>query len=297
MDSTFFQHPVIQTIAGLPHWSVSDKDKRPIHMGKLLAGRFSGEGAVDGNPPYTASLNEIRAKLGIPNNAAFYLDSVETGIMVLDIEPDCPQDIKDKFLQTDWIYAETSLSGRGYHLLYHVPACLAKYPAAQKKVVLKCRKDYEFHMFHWVTFTGNQLSLQPGTVPIDDEFERLCAIQKESVKADVDVTDQDPGDFPMKDDIVHLLMSVDYRKTPDDFSRDMSRYEFGMAGFYASRLRNILRCAAVVGNGHTYTDQECIWMVYLVLLEKLAYRPKHDQYRNNLPWLLSEAADNWAQNK
>lgn len=293
MDTRFFDHPFIQKITGYPHWTVSDKDKRPVHIGNILANRYQGEGAYDGNPPYTASLTEIRQRLGIPNNAAFYLDSVETGFMVLDIEPTCPDDVKKDLLATDWIYGEFSLSGKGYHLVYPVPSYLVDYPIAYKKPVIKCRKDYEFHMLHWVTFTGNMLPITPSARSIDDFFRPLCEAQVETIKGDVDVTDADPGDFPMKDVLLNLLMSADPAKTPSDYDNDMSKYEFGVAAFYGSKLMALLDCQAIKATGHTYTDQECVWLVYTVMVEKLKYRPKHDELRDGLPWLLYEASCSW----
>lgn len=294
MDTSFFDHPVIKSIQDIPKWTVSDKDKRPVHIGKILEGRYRGEGAVEPGPPYTTELTTIRSALGIPANAAFYLDSQECGLTVLDVEPVCPDDVKAMLLDTDWIYGETSLSGRGYHLVYPLPPVITNYPAAMNKVAMKSpTKDYEFHMLHWVTFTGNQLSVPPGTRSIIPMFEDLCKIQVEGISVDFDLSEEDPGDFPYREVLSKLLKDAGFRKTPDDYHGDMSCYEFAMAVFLGGKLRNLLSCSVVLSNGHDYTDQECVWLIYQALVANLEYRPKHDQARDGLPWLLWEAANAW----
>ena len=64
----------------------------------------------------------------------------------------------------------------------------------------------------------------------------------------------------------------------------MSKYEFGATGFYHRALTKLLNNNKY--KDHEYTDEEKAVILYSVTSEKLPFREKHEQIRNNMPWLL-----------
>ena len=64
----------------------------------------------------------------------------------------------------------------------------------------------------------------------------------------------------------------------------MSKYEFGMTGYYFRMLSKLIKNNQY--KDHTYTDEEKAIILYKVISEKIPHRDKHDQMRNKMPWLL-----------
>lgn len=272
-----------------PKWTISDKNKMPVDMGELAHGRIKG--ALQPAEPYTTTLDRCLEIIPNPANHAFYLDVTRDNYVVLDIEPTCPERIKRTLLELDFQYAETSMSGKGMHLVFPCPRELWDNPIARSKVVLKQRdKYYEILLNHWVTFTHNALDVKPGNRPFAKLFEAMCATQEVLSKADTDINADEPDDIPDKDFILYILTGgSEYRKTPADFNGDVSKYEFGMAGFLYRKLLRVLKTIKIRNNGHTYTDNEKAWLIYYASLETLEHRDKHDQRRDGMPMLLYNA--------
>lgn len=286
----FRNHPFISSIASKERWTVSDNHKMPIDMYALLhEGKIAG--AATPAAPCLISLDELNENLANAANYAFHLNAREDNFIVLDVEPKCPEDIKEKLLRTNALYREVSMSGHGIHLIFPYPAAiLAKYPKAQNKIVLKHPDGwYEILMEHYVTFTARQLpepDVTDATV-INEIITDLAKIQKESVSVQIDVEKLDDVTAPGTDlalDLLRKSLSF-YAKTETDFNNDSSRYEFGVAAYLYRKLRDILRTAAIQIAGHEFTEAEKTWLIATVLKEHLSYRPKHDTQRNGLPWL------------
>ena len=224
----------------------------------------------------------------VPNakNHAYYFDSNTTGCIVLDVEPDCPDELKAEFLKTNYIYGEVSMSGKGYHLIYETPACLQDYPEAMKQTVMKDgKRKFEFLLEHWVTFTRILIPpAQDNAKPIDEYFEQMCAQQVHvQKKYDFDIEAERPKDIPQLSVIMMVMKNnLEYKKTLQDFDNDQSRYEFGFAAMLHKRLERIL----LTFKNHEYTQTERAWIIYDILVEQIPYRDKHDTYRNGKPWLL-----------
>lgn len=240
------------------------------------------------------TLDELRNALPTATNNAYYLDALVDNIIILDIEPKCPDDIKQELLKLPYIYGEISMSGKGYHLVFHLPDNFYNFPVATQKVVMKEEHGYyEILLNHWVTFTRNMIAPAPQDAAKDNFeqfFAKIASVQKEVVRGVIDVTDLEPDDFPFKDDILGLLMRQPYYKTISDFSDDHSRFEYAFIGFLYYKLRCILNVSRIK-NAHNYTDTEKAWMLYLVAKERLPYRSKHDESRDGLPWLLYTARE------
>lgn len=285
----FYENEFIRSIKDTEKWTVSDNEKMPIDMKTWIyehriCGAFVGE---DYNPFMT--LDDLCHHLPNAKNHAFLLDAISDKFVILDIEPTCPDAIKQELLKTPYIYGEISMSGKGYHLAFPLPDCIKNYPIAQNKIVMKEKHGYyEILMSHYVTFTRNMIPLSenPDENGFIRLFEKMAAEQKESQKTEFDVSEEYPLDkIPFVNDILDILYKQKYRKTPEDFDDDHSKYEYGHIGFLHSKLK-LLQNVSYIKEAHTYSDEEKAIILYTVAKEELPYRPKHDEFRDGLPWLL-----------
>lgn len=285
----FYNHPFIKSITDNEKWTVSDKDKKPIDM---FAYKYRQQitGALFTDNKSLVSLPELCELIPNARNNAYFMDSIVDKFVVLDIEPICPDAIKQKLLKTKYVYGEISMSGKGYHLIYPLPNCFSKYPIAQKKIVIKEEHGYyEILLQHYVTFTRNMLPDATGGEDFEKIFEELASIQKETIRKDIDVQELKPNNIPLEKDILITLNHLDYNKTPIDFHNDMSKYEYGFMGFLYYKLKKQL--ALQDYKEHKYSDNEKAWLLYTVAKNKIPKRQKHNEYRNNLPWLLYLASE------
>lgn len=282
----FYQNPFIQSIKDNKKWTISDKDKMPIDIYALIY-QHQIIGAKYTNEICLTDLDTICKEVPTAANHAYYLDALIDGFVVLDIEPKCPDDLKEKFMNLDYIYGEISMSGNGIHLIFPLPDCISEYPIAQKKIVLKEKHGYyEILLNHYVTFTRNTIKPASGSEKFETIFRELAKEQVDySAEKDVDVSELEPENIPFKDDIISLLVKQNYKKTPDDFENDMSVYEFARIGFLHYKLKQILKVSRIK-KAHTYTDNEKAWLLFEAASQVIPHRAKHDEKRLKLPWLL-----------
>lgn len=308
----FRANDVIDALAPLSRWTVSGRldddpattSKAPIDIRQLLdltdptGRRVRGAWSTDGQCLIT--LDELADRLPDAANAAFYLNSPIDGCLVVDIEPGCPPSLAaDLRAMPGILYAELSMSGRGYHLVMPRPANLADHPVAARKAVLRETHGwFELLFTHWVTFTRRPIPASAPQIPgtptftLEDIFADLAATAHEQAgsASDVDI-DEDPG-IPGADIIVEWTADDAATRLasrgPGDFSYDMSRYEFSVLGILYTSLDGRLRELSALGT--TYSGSERAWLLYRCAVEVLEHRPKHDELRNNRPYLLERAA-------
>lgn len=301
MFKDFYSNPFIQSIKNNKKWTISTKQmkdngkikKMPLDIYRMI---YDNEltGAKFANEQCLTDLDTICQYVPDAANNTYWLDALIDGFVVLDIEPSCPKHIKDKLLQLNYVYGEVSVSGKGIHLVFPLPACITEYPIAAKKVTLQEEHNfYEILMNHYITFTRNSIGPATGNGDFTEVFRELCAIQKEVIATDVDVSELEPEDIPLKDEIVTLLSRSKYKKTPSDFKKDNypteddpSKYEFAYIGFLHYKLKCLIKSYGIRKIGHTYTDNEKAWILYEVAKDKLTFRQKHTEKRCGLPWLL-----------
>lgn len=297
----FIQNPFIRTIAGTEKWTVSTKDKMPIDI-KDLAYRNRLHGATFNNEISLGTLDFLHQTIPEAANYAFYLDALEDNFVVLDIEPKCPDDIRQSLTDMPCLYCETSMSGRGVHMVFRLPEdILNQHPDARQKVVFKENHGYyEILLNHYVTFTANQI---PAVIGEDDTefrklFEQMASHQKLTVKADINAELLETVDAPHADLILNILRNYKgmYKKTLADFNDDNSKYEFAYIAYLNYRL-GLLTDIPSLKQQHEYTDSEKAWFLYTVATEYLPSRPKHEEQRNGMPWLYYLAFEVIAHNK
>ena len=193
----FIKHPFIQTIANKKCWTVSDNKKRPIDMIEFRDNHIV-KGAIFSNEKSLVDLYELNTILPNAANYAFYLEADEDNFVVLDIEPSCPDNIKSEFLKMNPLYIETSMSGKGIHMIFEYPKhIMEKYPNAFNKSVFR-GENHEYEILidhHYVTFTGRQIPFTPNENPasFEDLFEKLAKDQKPTAeKAELDIKEMQP---------------------------------------------------------------------------------------------------------
>jgi hypothetical protein len=320
----FYDNPAIQALATACRWTISgqlgggdedddeQKRKAPIDVRHLLDGctqncRHVGplRGAFALDRTCLLTLEELSREIPEAANAAFYLQAQTDGLLVIDIEPDCPQQIATDLLRLPGIlYSELSMSGRGFHLLAPLPGNLHEFPiAASKRVLREEHGWYELLLDHWVTFTRSSIPdhivdrvavapRPPRPASLEELYAELAAKARESanVSAVAVSTEGSMPDVPHAAKIVEqtLASARDRLRGQGDFGGDMSRWEFSVLGTLHHWMQVPLRAHSAFGATYSAGDQA--WLLYQAVLDVIPPRPKHAQLRNGRPYLLDRAA-------
>lgn len=272
------------------------KKKIPVdlpHFLRLDDKRY-WRGAVEQNNPFLTlrDIAEDEILGNVLTNLCLRLSQANgDDIVILDIEPDCPDNEKADFLALPWIYAETSVSGRGLHLVFPAPASHPEIRMGKTKLKPDNRNDYEILLNHYITFTMRPVAHDSNRPirPVSD-FEVLweslikTAKLREQRKFDSSLL-PDLEEIPNSHRILRAMEDASYRKTPRDFGGDASRFEFGFCSAFYYRLESILDLKLFAD--HEYTDQEKLALLYEAVKNRIPYRPKHDEIRNGLSMLCS----------
>lgn len=290
----FYGNPIISAIADIPRWTVSDNEKVPINMRELMkTGRIWGAHEI--SDECLVTLDDMSSTLPEAANNAFYLRAQTDGFLVLDIEKTCPPEVARELLKIPALYAERSMSGKGYHLILPLPANFWEYPIATGKRVLKEEHGwYEILLDHWITFT--RVALPSDQLPPQNfdpgAWEALYgSLAKEAVEAptaEFELSVERPQ-VPRIGQILELMTRRPMEKSLDDFHGDYSRFEFSTLGVLYNRLSPILVAMEDAEPDADYDESVRAWLIYEAATQILPHREKHDEARNGLPLLLNAA--------
>ncbi|MFG1857454.1 hypothetical protein ACGFJT_36855 [Actinomadura geliboluensis] len=321
----FYAHQVIMMLAEVPRWTVSgclaenldDPDdpkstrKAPIDMRQLLdcvdpsGRRLRGAWSVDERCLVT--LHELTERLPNAANVAYYLRAQTDGVLVIDIEPNCPPEISARLLQLpEVVYSELSMSGRGFHLIAPIPANFRNLPVAASKRALREEHGwYEILLDHWVTFTRRPI---PDDVParthglapapaeqrfasVAEVYAALAEKARASTAASGTIrTAVEVPDIPQAEHIISQTVTTagSRLKTLEDFHGDTSRWEFSVLNaLYRAMLGHLVQH---INCGLSFSASDEAWLLYQAAVEVLPLRPKHRERRNGRPYLLDRAA-------
>lgn len=288
----FYANPVIRQLAHEPRWSVSDKDKAPVNVVRLLKEDGVLRGAHAISPQCLLPLDELMALLPNAANNAFHLQSQVDGYAVLDIEKTCPPELLPALLGLPNIWMEKSMSGKGYHLLLPLPANFWDYPIAAGKTALQHPdKHYEILLEHWVTFTRKPVR-RPADIPVadDDAWELLYAsLASQAVPAptaDLNISEHCP-EIPRMDVILRGMLAVP-RKELSDF-KDHSKYHFSVLSRLQYGMKQRISQLQAAYPETVYTEDQQVWLLYIALTQIVPHRAKHEQLRNGMPLLFDRA--------
>ena len=306
----FYENPIIKKLSENEKWTVSTtkspdpskKDKMPIDMHALIHNSKVWGCAFDRGYNPLVTLKTVCDAIPTAVNNTYYLDAIIDKIVVLDIEPGCPDFLKKRFMQMPFLYGEWSMSGRGLHLIFDFPEDIfLKYPDAQNKQVLKEKNGYyQILLNHMVTFTRNTIPY-PEQPDMESSFRNMFEIlASQAVPSKTAGQVQEIEDcmenIPGAETIIETLSVQKYTKTLTDFPQkgsktgyDNSAYEFGMSAFY-HRLLNSFLTQEPYCKRH-YTDEEKALIIYHCIENNIEHRAKHDELRCGMPWLLFVAAN------
>lgn len=293
-------------------WTISE-NKKPLNIYKLIDGRTTNDGQFFGAETHDRqSLTTLRHILDHPlihnvNNVTYYLNADFDNIVCLDIEPSCPNNLRNQFLKMPCLYAEWSTSGKGIHMFFDYPYDIQeKYKGAKGKTVMKGEhKFYEILIQHYVTFTGNTENLKfcYGKDPKEFRtlFRKLAKRQKISITKELNIqmtnlkqSIYDAIDWPGLPKLMHILEtgSSNFHNTHDkeQYDYDESRYEFAYITQVYMNLESALKTAVFNGN-RPITDDEKARILYEMASRHIKFRDKHNEIRNGMPWLYFEAIE------
>jgi hypothetical protein len=322
----FYGNPAIRALASACRWTISGqigeetppdttkqpKRKTPIDVRHLLDGCTSSckhigplRGAFALDETCLLTLDELTAAVPNAANAAFYVQAQTDGLLVLDIEPDCPPGVATDLLRLPGtLYSELSMSGQGFHLVMPLPKNFHDFSVAAGKRVLREEHGwYELLLDHWLTFTRRPVPdcivvhvdaamPAPAFASLEDLYAQLAVKASESpgVSASAVDTADDMPDIPYSQTIVEqTLTSARHQlRDPGDFNHDMSRWEFSVLASLHGWMRTQLRAYSALGV--EYSTSDTAWLLYKAALDVIPARPKHSERRNGRPFLLDRAA-------
>lgn len=285
----FYNNPVIQHLGKTPYWTVTQTTtKMPVALSSLRSDFFDVKHEIYGVKPtrlgepwVTETLDTYTELLPYAANAAFYLNAVKSGYIVIDIEPSATQETRERLLQLPWLYAETSMSGKGIHLIVPFPEQLAKdFPVACTKPAIKSPdKTWEALILHWVTFTRNPLPFdaKPGD---RDVYETLAPLAKAASKSVPKLSfDELPAlsSIPTAKAIIEHMEQQPFARSLASYHNDYSSYEFAVAVYYAHMLVNLrLKHKDYTG---PLTREDMVAIIVRIFLDTMEYREKWEQPR------------------
>lgn len=306
-------HPFIAKHAADPNWSMSNLEKVPVDMRPNYHYRGANP-YIDGT---TCSLRDVISRVDEkwrPRiwNFAYHIRAMRDEFCVIDIEKSCDEAIRERLLNLPWLYGEVSMSNLGYHLVMPLPDNFYRFEAAATRSAVKhASGGFEILVNHWVTFTGNLILPRDN----DTDWNALWANMARNVKAvsrrDIQI---DENDLALANEACadYAKMDIDSRRfserkslhAMDDFLKDpnargLDRYDMSRYEYY---LMTQLKTAALEYYnvmGEESPDDETLvmtlYVAYLKLKEEFPFiapdRPKHEQTRQGLPWLLYTAQE------
>lgn len=318
----FYDNVAIRTLAPAARWTISGqlgqgdpddptkppKRKAPIDARHLIDfGRLRGAWSTDENCLVT--LAELCDRFPNAANNAFALQSHVDGLVVIDIEPDCPPEVSAELLalpDDEIVYRELSMSGRGFHLMAPLPANFHDHPLAAGKRVLRQQHGwYEILLEHWITLTRRPIpahtlassaraarSLRPFRT-VAELYESLALhvradvqASPTSIRTDVTMPDIRGGSTIIEETLTAARPRL---KTLSAFNGDHSRWEFSTLAVLYACMRGPLMAQADMRTT-TYTTGDEAWLLFMAAHAVIPPRPKHNERRNGRPFLLDRAA-------
>jgi len=284
----FFDNYVIKKLAQNPCWTVNIDGKLPLDIQTLKrTGQIfgaAGEHCLITLPDLLDMMIPVQM---MPEQFVYFLDAERDGIVILDIEPSCPENTKRDLLNLDFLYGDISASGKGCHLAFPCPEL--NEITRNKKVMKHPDKYYEILLHHYVTFTQNLIC--PTGIPSNTTFQNIWNelenMQKIAIANAVDINISARPKFGklhkrLCDEVIRAFQNR-FTKTPADYGGDFSRYEFGAIGAVRNYLEQISSFSLFSNLEMDENDE--IWIVYDVISEVLPHRSKHDEKRDGQPFL------------
>lgn len=275
---------VPENLKQMPIWTLSTKDKFPVNFIETIKqNRIVGLTARNKTQTvdYYTLCNYIL-------DTAIITMTIPEGYMILDVESYATDEFKQYCKTLNPIYAETSLSGKGMHLLFEYPSNYKKYPQAMNRSVIKSKdKTFEILFDHVCIFTGNEIQ----TTKEHTVDELYASVAKSVVQPkDITINNFEPLTEADRPVIEYLMTSGLYSK--DIFKRsdgtvDTSAFDFAtVANWY-----NMIKMYYNIINMQLPSYEKIMSILYYVATQKI-YREKFnkivtaDKSENYLTYLI-----------
>lgn len=289
-------------------YTISTADKMPIDMPWFLSRQeVRGAAEYDYRKSYSTLVDMYKAFAdGELPNICIRLDFMNHNFMWVDIEPVCEATLRDTLINNlDYIYLETSMSGKGYHAMMYVPELGTDVKAVNTSVI-KPSNDYEILISsHCVTLTGNLLGSNPADTSSKDYFIDLFTNvgnmpRFSATKGPDEYHLIDEADIPniayLEPYFVNIINTAQHNIILADYDNDNSRFEFAMGLSICRGVQQLLNFGPRLGlsivdaNGntltpHEYTYDEIVACVHICMKGALEERKKHHEFRDGIPWL------------
>lgn len=321
----FYGNPTVRRLADHRRWSVSDSDKRPINTPTLvyenkLYGARQMELETD-----CVTLGELTRWLPEAKNCAYFFNAQKANCLIIDIEKTCPPEEARRLLKlatTEGLYSETSMSGKGYHIVVPIPYNFYERTDMIQKVALQEKhKSYEILLNHWVTFTRNPIDPEilrdaasdtGNDITVAALFDELCDqvstrdsannfgnISELSASPEGYTEAQKAFDTSVEDNARQIIDNTK-RKTLEDFHDDTSRWEFSTLSLLvratAQQISEEFTRRRLYGEKNPYDTEDVapehvIRIAFSLALKYIPHREKHNTQRNGVPYLLYQTMD------
>lgn len=324
---TFRQNPLVAHLASDPHWTVSDDEKRPVNARILLESGAVINAKPEDDPLVTLDKLDANENLNAVNRA-YRLRARENRVMMIDVEPDAPESMKQHVLGFPGHYTELSKNG-GVHVMIRVPddcindenrymfddLSVFKEPVPKAEDGKQDRGAYYEVLFndHYVTFTKKMLTQKPCVDYNTDAGAKDALVkflanivnldkqkkQEREVAKQFRIQLMDEFLEDEKEELVEKFLELKAfdkaREQADEkditaFGGDGSRYEMSVANGLAY---HVINTHGLIKDTISFKDmaaklsvQDLVYAIYLLLKDAVPYREKHDEDRDNLPWLL-----------
>lgn len=260
---------VPEKLKQMPIWTLSTKDKFPVNFVETIKqNRIIGLTARNKTQTvdYYTLCNYIL-------DTALITMTIPEGYMIVDVESYAGDELKNYCRTLNPIYAETSMSGKGMHLLFEYPKNYTKYPNAMNRSVIKSKdKTFEILFDHACIFTGNQI-YTTGEHTVDTLYASVAKHITE-VK-DIIINNFEPLTDADRPVVEYLMNSGLYSK--DIFKRsdgtiDTSAFDFAtVANWY-----NMIKIYYNIINQQLPSYGKIMSILYYVATKKI-YRDKFEK--------------------
>lgn len=250
-------------------WTLSTKDKFPVNFIETIK-QNKIVGLTARNKTQTVDYYTLCNYI---LDTALITMTIPEGYMIVDVESYASDELKNYCLTLNPIYAETSLSSKGMHLLFEYPKNYTKYPHAINRSVIKSKdKTFEILFDHACIFTGNQI-YTTGEHTVDTLYASVAKHITE-VK-DIIINNFEPLTDADRPVVEYLMNSGLYSK--DIFKRsdgtvDTSAFDFAtVANWY-----NMIKIYYNIINQQLPSYGKIMSILYYVATKKI-YRDKFEK--------------------
>ena len=313
------------TVSGEPceRYRHGDGDKIPLNIASVYRGEAFG--ARLGDEDAVTDIAGLHTAFGgLPPNMATFWNVDEFACLLLDIEAHADPVMLAESASYPALYAESSLSGVGRHLILPLDSVDEDLTALRMVKTLRSPDgDWEVHLRHWVTFTGNDVPVcatEFGAAAWRAHFSKMMrgrtgvtgpwAGDAHDVSLDLAALVARPPAYMV--DVLSSFRRMCNRpcKRPDDFAYkrrpagkglyDVSRYEMSCMCHYAIQLIRDMEQGLFITSddrivrirADEWADDALAYILYRAAdagALGFTHRDKHDTLRLGLPYLLYES--------